>query len=136
MSTLETNDLFAIRDGAPTDFSFIYATWLHGLYFGCEFFRDTREKTFYDNYKRVIKNILEERHATITVSCLKEDHDVILGYSVSEKDCLHWVFVKESWRKIGIAKSLIPFGIVVVSNQTKVGRSIKPKGWDFNPFLI
>lgn len=73
----------------------------------------------------------------IKIACLNEDPDVILGYSVMEGDhTLHFVFIKEIWRKMGIAKQLVPKSVVTTTHLTKVGRMAKPKSWRYDPFLL
>ena len=75
----------------------------------------------------------------VNTACLKDDIEVILAYSVLEATgmdtTLHWVFTKASWRDLGIAKKLIPANVTTCSHLTKVGRSLKPKEWKFNPFF-
>lgn len=133
---ISKNDLVTIRDFAEADSSFIFATWLKGLYYGNYFFREIDKDTFFKCYHRVIEKILLKPESFIAVSCLKEDEDVILGYAVCEPEVLHWVFIKDAWRKLGLAKDLVPKDIKYVTHLTEVGANIKPKEWKFNPFLI
>lgn len=130
------NGLFQIRlCNKEADLNFIYATWLRGLYYGNEWFNEINQHTFFQHYKHIVYRFLERSNSKINVACLKEDSDVILGYCVYEMPSLHWVHVKDAWRRIGIAKALIPPGITTVTHLTKMGKSIKPKEWEFNPFL-
>lgn len=134
-----TEDLFQIRDMLPTDENFIFATWLKGLYYGNEFIRWIPEPSFFFNYRRVIKAILGLPRVKVRVACLKEDPNEILGYAVIEENdefsTLHWVFTKEVWRKMGVARKLAPDNVKEVTHLTKVGKSIKPDAWAYNPFL-
>jgi GNAT superfamily N-acetyltransferase len=104
-----------------------------GLYHGCDWFNRVDKDAFFKNYKKVIENRIP--NCTIKIASLKEDPDVILGYVCYRGDTLDWVFVKKAWRKMGIAKMLMPNNIKVCTHLTKVGRSIKPKDWAFNPFI-
>lgn len=149
-------DLVVIRDYIETDkdlegdTAFIYSTWLRGLYFGnswpkevfqdprapIDLYREIDADLFFNYYHEVIEKIISRKPTKISVCVLKEDEDVILGYSVSEPKILHWVFVKDAWRKLGIAKDLIPKDIQVITHLTKIGSLIKPIQWKFNPWLF
>lgn len=90
------------------------------------------------NYKLVAEALLKKR--TIKIACLKEDPDVILGYSVLSNDyqTIDWVFVKSAWRNKGIARSLLPLYPTSVTHLTKLGKELLPKFKDcvFNPFNL
>ena len=92
-----------------------------------------------ENYHTVINSVLSTPQINIKVACLKEDPSVILGYAVlaATPNALHWVFIKKSWRNIGLAKDLISKNVNVATHLTKTGLSIiKKKDWQFNPFLL
>lgn len=139
MSITKT-DLVAIRPSTPDDRNFILATFLRGLYYGESWFRMIPKRIFMENYHKVLTRLLDTPGVVISVACLKEDSEVILGYSVSRtvqnQKVLDYVFVKSAWRRIGIAKSLVPEQINAVTHLTKVGAAIKPVNCDFNPFLL
>lgn len=132
-------DLVEIRDGTAGDRNFIFSTWLKGLRYGNDWFGLIQQDCYYKAYHAVIERILSA--ADVKVACLKEDKDVILGYSVSRSIqgnvVLDFVFVKSAWRGIGIGRSLIPSSTVCVTHLTKVGRSMLEKRPTvlFNPFL-
>lgn len=123
-----------VRDVEPEDMPFIYATWLRGLYHGNPWWRDVDQDTFFSEYHKVIERILSALETTVQVSCLEEDPNVVIGYSVSRGSVLDWVFVKKAFRKFGIAKTLIPDSINTVTHLTKMGKICKPDAWKFNPF--
>lgn len=123
-----------IRAAQESDLPFIFSTWLKGLYHGNEFFSLINKEAYFSNYHAVVTQIL--MRSTVQVACLIEDPDVVLGYSVSKGGTLHWVFVKKAWRKLGIAKMLVPASIDTVTHLTKIGQSLRKPGWAFNPFQI
>lgn len=133
---MNKKDLITTRDGTPEDHGFIFATWLRGLRYGNSWFELIESVVYFKVYHDLIENILGRPHITIKVACLKEDPEVILGYSVYSGTKLEWVFVKKAWRSIGIAKSLVPADTKVVTHMTNVGLSIlkKHKNVVFNPF--
>lgn len=137
---MNKRDLVQIREALPGDVNFIFATWLRGLYFGNDWFREIPQDHFFSVYHKVLEGILTRPGTSVQVACLKEDPDVVLAYCVleSKKDGrkLHWVHTKQAWRRLGLARDIIPNDVNEVSHLTAVGRSIKQrKEWVFNPFL-
>lgn len=136
MSTFK--GLYDIRDATDKDVNFVLATFLRGLYYGDSWFSLIPKPIFMANYKAVAEALL--KRATVKVACLKEEPDVILGYSILSNDyqTVHWCFVKSAWRRRGIAKSLLPQHPTAVSHLTKLGLILLPKlnSAIFNPFKI
>ena len=132
-------ELITIRPYLPADLGFIISTWVNGSYYGNDYFKAMDRAAFRDNYKAYITKILLRPGVIIAVSCLRENQDVILGYSVTEerenKNIVHWVYVKNDWRQIGIAKSILPKKIDIITSLTKIAKRIKKKEIIFNPFI-
>lgn len=135
---LAKSSLVDIRDFTPNDRNFILASWLMGLRYGNEWFSLIDKNAYFSVYEPTLKKILSDPRVTVKVACLKEEPGVILGYAVYKGEKLHWVHVKAAWRKIGIAKSLVPEAISVVTHLSKAGLAILRKKCpevSFNPFL-
>ncbi len=113
------------------------STWLKGLRYGNDWFELIEAPAYYEHYQKAVDHILDLVLTEVKVACLKDSPDVIVGYSVYRGSTLDYVFVKKAWRGIGVAKSLVPSGIVKVTHITAVGRSILKKypKVKFNPFL-
>ena len=130
--------LYEIRDGNGTDHNFIMATFLRGLYYGDSWFSLMSKDTFMANYQPVVAALIARR--TVKIACLKEDPNVIIGYSILSNDfsTIDWVYVKSAWRKQGIGRSLIPQYPTAVTHLTTLGKTLLPKFQDcvFNPFQI
>lgn len=127
---------FAVRDYDPSDKNFVYSTWLKGLYFGNEWFKEIPEPVFLRAYQRVLESIMALPQTKVAIACLPDVTDVILGYAVYQDQRLHWVFVKNSWRNLGIATAIVPKDITQCSHLTHVGLILKrKKGLIFNPFF-
>lgn len=129
-----------VRPSIADDFNFIYATWLRGLYYGSEFYGSIDKEAFFKNYEKVIKQLLARTDIKINIACLEDTPDVILGWAVlGPTDTLHYVFVKEAWRRQGLTASLVIdcSEIRSVTHITKLGNTIRiKKKLVFNPFLI
>lgn len=115
------------------DESLIYSTWLLGLRHGNDWFLSIDKDLFFQRYKKIIEAILAV--ANVRIACLNDDPDVIIGYSVSRGKYLDWVFVKRSWRRLGVSKILIPPDITTVTHLTRMFKSIKKPEWTFDPFF-
>lgn len=130
---------FAIRDAVEKDFAFIYSTWLKGLRFGNDTFGLIDQHIYFDRYHEVIEKILALPTTLILVACLADDPDTILGYSVvGPPGTLHYIHVKQAWRRFGIAQKLVPEEVKFVTHVTKVGWSILKKKYPaakYNPFI-
>lgn len=134
---LKKDDLLTVRPATDQDKAFIYSTWLKGLKYGNSWFNLIEDREYYEVYHAVIEAILNKPEVSILVCCLKDEPSVIIAYSVFEHNRLHWVHVKKAWRKVGIAKSIVPSKINTVSHLTSVGKTILlKKSLKFNPFKV
>lgn len=122
-----------IRDLKAADLPFIYSTWLRSLYYGNPFFGMIEKDVFFGKYKLVLYSLVSD--SNVQVCCDAQDEDTILGYSVHTPERLHWVYVKEPWRRLGIAKTLVPSTINSCSHFTQVSKKLTPSYWTFDPFL-
>ena len=134
----EKNDLFLIRDAVKEDYNFVFSTFLRGLYYGDPSFTRVDKALFMKHYHDVIETLLNHVDTVVKVAALKEDPEVILGYSILSHTRLEWVFVKKAWRQIGVAKSLIPDYILTTSHLTEIGEVILKKHPSiiFDPFNL
>lgn len=132
--------LFDIRDVKESDKNFVLATFLRGLYYGDSWFSMIPKPIFMANYKHVAVALVNSPKTVIKIACLKEDPDVILGYSMLSSDyqTIHWVFVKAAWRNKGIAKALLPQYPIAITHLSRLGVILKSKFPNavFNPFAI
>ena len=142
----QSKDAIVVRNFTASDRNFILATWLRGLYYGDTWYTSIPKAIFMENYHRILERFLSHSSVSIKVACLKDDPEIILGYSVTRQmkhgeadiSVLDWVFVKSAWRKIGVAKMLVPSRLNACTHLTKTGQSIlkqKLPNVIFNPFL-
>jgi len=130
----DLDQLLKVRLARKDDEALIYQTWLKGLYFGSSWFSKMDQKVFFQKYRVVINSLLPR--SQVFIAALKEEEDTVLGYSVTQNNLLHWIFVKTSWRKMGLAKRLIPDNINTVTHLTDLVRPLLPKKFKFDPFMI
>lgn len=138
MDTKDYAKLYVIREFKEEDRKFILATFLKGLYHGDSWFSLIPHDIFMENYKPALTALLSKPTTSVQVACLKDDEDIILGYSILGDNftTLHWVFVKAAWRNGGIARALTPRYPTKVTHLTALGKSLMSKfsGTVFNPF--
>ncbi len=133
--------LYDIRDLHPSDENFIYATFLRGVYYGNSWFKEIPKAIFMANYKKVAEELIWGQRTIIKIACLKEDPDVIIGYSIlsPQNNTIVWVYVKDKWRQKGVGRSLVPINPKSVTNLTELGKQLLSK-FDpkpiFNPFEL
>lgn len=126
--------LIQIRDYNPSsDEGFVYKHWMKGNYHDNDWFSLIHPQVYHKNYHKVLEYLIPR--SKIRCACLVDDGDVNIGFSVIEGHKLHWIYVKPSWRRNGIAKKLLVPEIRTVTHLTRFAKIIKPHNWRFNPFL-
>ncbi len=131
--------LYDIRPATAEDKSFIMATFLRGVYYGHTWYEQIPKELFMDAYKKLAEDAWNSKYVQFNIACLKEDPNVILGYSVlsADRKAVLWIFVKAAWRKQGIGRSLLPETIEFTTHLSLLGQQlIKEKFTNiaFNPF--
>lgn len=127
---------WAIRQSKESDIPFIYSSWLESYASTW----DIKKSTFMKEYKYVIDEILLEGCAS--VACKKDEPDVVFGYMVYSLDfpTVHYAYVKENFRKHGIAKSLFDgsglYLPITITHRTDLAKKILPSNIIYNPFLL
>jgi len=132
---MKKTELVAYRTAVPNDIPLIFSSWLKGIRFGNPAYEALPSKEYYAEMHALINSILQLPETVVTVACLKDDPDTILGYSVAtfESDpldsgsramTLHWVFVKRAWRHIGIGGDLTPLTTTRITMVTKAVQKI------------
>lgn len=115
----------------------VRAPFINQLRSGNELFKLIDHETYFKVYSPYVELLIKRPHAIVRLAELS-DHTV-LGWALYEKNCLHFVWVKNEVRRQGIAKSLLPEGIEWFSHITNRGMSIWAKpGYEhlrFNPFV-
>lgn len=114
----------------------IFSKWLRSLRYGNEYFKLIDQASYFLTYHKYIESILARPYVEVDIAALTDDHDVVLGFSVTENNVLHYVHVQKDHRRQGIAKELCK-GAVFTTHMTNDGL----KAWAshpeivFNPFI-
>jgi GNAT superfamily N-acetyltransferase len=99
-----------IRLMEPGDDDFVFHSWLTFYRESSRFAKHIKNTIFFERHHRVIERILKAESTKALVCCSKDDPHVIYGYLIFSQlkkfDVVHMVYVKESFRRLGIAKAL------------------------------
>lgn len=117
----------------------IFVKWLQSLRHGNPLFEKIKSDEYYKHYHTFIENLMKKPDSLIRLAVLSDDHDVVLGFSASREDVLDYVQVQRDYRRIGVARALIPAGITTFTHLTKTAMNIWQdnqhyKHLKFNPF--
>lgn len=134
------------RPARPSDVPFILDSWIKS-------FRESPwagvvpNNQFYDVTRSAIEGLLE-RGARLVVACSKADPDQILGWSCTEKvrggDAAHFVYVKDPYRRRGLATELIQHGTPFTAQEgdrrfytfrTRCASYFATRGWVHEPAI-
>ena len=94
-----------IRELRPDDIPFVTATWLLNYRSHNPFAGDLRRDVYREQQQTIIARLL--RTASGRVACDAGDENVIYGYTIYAPSVLHYLYVKEAFRKMGIGRQLL-----------------------------
>jgi hypothetical protein len=101
-----TDSQWNIRLAKGSDLPFIYATWVDSFRYDSHLGKSCRNQIFFREYNLIVDRILTHPDTKVHVAQKPDDTEVIYGYLVSQAKIFHYAFVKQAFRKWGIAKSL------------------------------
>jgi hypothetical protein len=116
----------------------VFARWLRSFRFGNSFIKKTDPTEYYKQYHKYIEMLLKKPESVVRLAALSDDHDVVLGFSVTRGLILDYVHVQVDHRRTGIAKKLVPKDVAVTTHMTQLAQGIwqaKYKYLTFNPFI-
>jgi len=132
-----------IKMRAPNteDTNFIFNSWLKS-YRSSNFAKDQCNVVFFENYKKVVSDLIER--SLITIVCNPEDDNHLYGYIVFENLpgnnlLVHYLYVKHTYRKQGIAKQLVgsvrtSSNPILTSHHTQVCKTSKSIIYIYDPY--
>ena len=63
------------------------------------------DSEYFEDYQKIIKHMLA--NSDITIVCDPEDKDIIWAYMIHTDHAIHYIYVKDTFRKLGIMRKLI-----------------------------
>lgn len=105
------NSEIVIRHALPEDAAYILATWLRFYKGNSPFTKRIRHKVYYRWHPRIIEAVLSRPATKAFIAHPTGESEVIFGYLVTEwrgeRPLVHFVFVKEELRRMGIGRALL-----------------------------
>lgn len=104
MSTLKIR----LRPATQEDVPFIFSSWLKS-YRNSLYARNITSTTYFSEHHKIIQNIVKKN--PVIIACNDADPSQVYGYICAGKTegifTLHYIYIKQSFRTMGIAKSLM-----------------------------
>ncbi len=142
-STETLDDFVIFRPMVADDAAFIFDSWLKS-YRDSEFAMRVRGPLYRAQQHDLIEKLLRRGHGVVAADAEEPWH--IVGYVAGEAfgalTCIHYLYVKQNFRRKGIARKLYDFAslgasAVQHSHDTDDGRKVaKRLGSVFNPYLM
>jgi GNAT superfamily N-acetyltransferase len=130
---------FLVVPGLHEARSLVFATWLRSFQANSSFARPISREVFFPAHQLVLERLLARPNVEVHLAVWPDDPNVVFGWSVTEGDCVHYVYVKPDFRKAGLARALLahrPFA--QYSHHTYVLRDLHPKiaHLTYNPYRM
>lgn len=127
-----------IRPSREGDINFVLSTWLKSYYEALKYYGSKglpfpKDDVFFQGHQSKIKELLKTAQCFV---CVAPDEDnQIIGYIVFDKDSLHYCYVKQVFRKMGVARELKSkaIGLEAYSHHTRYSRYLN-KGLQYDPY--
>lgn len=127
-----------IRPMLESDVNFVLSTWLKSYYEemrrnGSKGVIYPKDDVFFQGHQERIKDILKTAKAEICTA--PDDDNQIIGWVVYDLNSIHYCYVKQVFRKMGVAKALISRALTArsYSHHTKYTKFIN-KGLKYDPY--
>lgn len=117
----------------------IFSRWLRSFRLGNAFLKKAEPGSYYRHYQKYLEILLSKPESEVRLAVLTDDHDNVLGFSVTRGEILDYVHVQFNHRRHGIAKKLIPEAITTITHTTKLAIGILRNNdhyhFKFDPFI-
>lgn len=133
-----------LRAATAEDVPFIFNSWLKSFKYSL-WCRNIPSSIYFAEHHKLIERLLKE--CNVVVACNTEDSSQIFGFlcgqHVENIFCLHYIYVKHSFRNLGIAKAMLnsfshdPSTASVYTHHTRVAEKVAPKyNMVYHPYLL
>ena len=133
-----------LRAADEGDVEFIFSSWLKS-YRGSLLFSKVQSSIYFPEMHKLIEKLLT--NFPVIVACSSEDPSQIFGWicagEVQGIFCLHYIYVKHTYRKLGVAKLLFNSfkhdvgSMGLYTHTTKLAEQLAPKyNLIHHPFIL
>jgi len=122
------------RRSTAEDTNFILSSWLKSYRSSVPLVSDD---IYFEYHKAYVTNLILK--STIIVACDPDYPSSIYGYAVTEPEIVHYVYVKHTLRRFGIATALLeshtkPFVTSHLSQPAAKILAAHPNAFTYNPY--
>ena len=130
---------FVVRPMLPSDEPFVYRAWLEGYWTHFPGNLVMPKGEFMQRWHTLIERILRDARTVAVVAHVNGHPDMLLGFAVGSARCLHWAYVKQAFRGIGVATAML--GAIDGEYDDIPCRTIshwagRIEGWQYAPELL
>lgn len=144
MEALDMSAQPMIRPYAPGDESFVYSSWLKSYWDGyAAYISAMSPQTYWVEQRRLIARLFALPNTVVTVLASSTEPDVIVGWVMTNGQTVHYLYVKDAFRQMGLARSLLAAvdlapSALTYSHTTKRAEAIlkKHRLATYNPWLV
>ena len=133
-----------LRTLTEEDSPFIFNSWLKSYRFS-HFGEKITNTIYFEDHHKIIDNILKKNQ--VIIACNPEDPSQLYGYIVAGREdsilVLHFVYVKHTFRNMGIGKTLLDAGghssdvASVYTHHTRMADKLSSKyNFVYHPYLM
>lgn len=94
-----------LRPITTSDEPFLWNSWLVSARFGQQWAHGVPHKMYFAVQKKIVTDLLKT--STVTLLVLRQEPTQIIGYAAHDDHHLHYVYVKQAYRRLGFAKLLL-----------------------------
>lgn len=130
------NDLLIEREEEPGDRDFILASWLRS-YRLSETVKGVDKSLYYSGQNKLASRILAGSEVKILAA--SEDPKTIVAWMCYRFPVIHYIYVKQDFRRMGLASRLLgdPQKWAAYTHKSLLSSKIQlPKTWKFDPYTI
>jgi GNAT superfamily N-acetyltransferase len=120
----------------PADEAFVFRAWLEGYWPNSGAALVMSKSDWLPRWHAVIARILRDRNCGSIVAHVQDAPSSLLGFAVSGHGCLHWCYVKQAFRSLGIATAMLHkfnFNEQVASLWSP---KLEEHGWRYDPRML
>lgn len=133
-----------LRKAVQADVGFIFNAWLKSFKFSL-FAKNITNTIFFTEHHKVIERLLKQNETII--ACNPDDESQIFGFinagNVDGILCVNYIYVKQSFRNLGIGKTLLESfrpdseSAAVYTHFTRMSEKLAPKyNFVYHPYLL
>lgn len=130
----------SVRPGTKDDLPFVIDSWMSSFR-SSSFAGDVDAKTYYKHQRQRVISALTAEGSKLLILHAEGSPETIIGWVCHNGPVLHYLYVKGSFRKMGLAEVLVnSAGLTQAAEYTHVTRDGARfakafKEWHYNPYL-